>query len=286
MRLVAAGAGLAAIALAAAVPATGGAQAEPEPCPYGSKRPAPLKIGKLPTRVVAGRKTAVRVVAQGYRGRLFSRRLTSLRIRFEQISDGAETFSAGLLRAYKKAKPGDNIGYNVVLRDGSPGERAIVQWTDAAGKDPCTGSARTNDMRLATGRAGRPVITTRSGVTDASRGDSSLLRIGGRSRGCPLTDPGKLTVVAKSASRTRRLRLDMACGTWSGAGSARVDRFTLLAEDGGYLGAARLYVSPRANPTPGAQLSLAIYKGRKRLATKQFRAVAGPSGSPKVVAGA
>ncbi len=283
MRAVAAGAAL--VAIAVAVPATGGAQSAPAPCAYGSKRPAPLKLGKLPSSVVAGRKTAVRVVAQGYRGRLFSRRLTALRIRFEQISDGAETFNAGLLGAYKKAKPGDNIGYNVVLRDDSPGERAIVRWTDAAGKEPCTGSAQTNDMRLATGRAGKPVIQSRGGATDAARGDSGLLRIGGRSRGCPRTDPAKLTVVATSASRTRRLRLDMACGTWAGAGSARVDRFTLLAEDGEYLGAARLYVSPRANPTPGAAISLAVYKGDKRLATKTFRVQAGPNGAPKVVAG-
>ncbi|HEX6391124.1 MAG TPA: hypothetical protein VFZ89_16810, partial [Solirubrobacteraceae bacterium] len=210
------------------------------------------------------------------------RGLTRLSIRFERIDNGEQTFRANLLRSYRRAKPGDNIGYDVRLLASSPGERAIVTWTDGGGATPCTGTLRSRDVAVVKDRrAQRPVVSSRAGVTDERRGDSALLRVGGRGRGCAMTDAARLTVVAKSAGKTERLRLDMACGAWRSHRPLRVDRFTLLPEDGEYVGAARLYVSPRANPTPGARLTLAVYKGTKRLGFKRFRV----SAARKVVAG-
>jgi hypothetical protein len=276
-------AGTIAVLVAAAVAVGGAGAQESKPCAYDSHRPAPLTVGKLAPAVVAGRRAAFRVIARGYRGRLFGQKLTRLTIRFERVDNAEETFSASLLKAYRGARPGDNIGYDVEPSD--PGERAIVAWTDAGGSEPCTGKARTSDLYVASARrAQRPQISSRSNVTDERHGDSALLRVGGRATGCPLTDPAALTVVATSAGVTKRLRLEMACGRWRSHAALRVDRFTLLAEDGSYIGASRLYVSPRAAPTPGAQLSIAVYKGKRRLATKRFRATQTAAGT-RVVAG-
>jgi hypothetical protein len=276
-----------ALAIVAAVAAADGAAAqERKPCDYGSHRPTPLRVGKVPAEVVPGRRVAYQVIARGYRGRLFGRSLTRLAIRFEHIDNAEETFSANLLGSYRRAKPGDNIGYDVRLLADSPGERAIVSWTDAGGSEPCTGEARSTDVAVVPDRRPRtPVVSSRAGVTDERKGDSGLLRVGGREDDCALTDPAKLTVVAKSAGVTKRLRLDMACGDWTTHAPLRVDRFTLLPEDGGYLGAARLYVSPRADPTAGAQLELAVYEGTKRLRSKTFRVTQTATGARKVVAG-
>jgi hypothetical protein len=281
MRAAAAGA-LTVVVVAVAAGGDGAGAQDRKPCDYGSHRPTPLRIGTLPAEVVPGRRVAYQVIARGYRGRLFGRGLTRLTIRFEQVDDGEETFSADRLRAYKRSKPGDNIGYDVRLLADSPGERVIVSWTDAGGSTPCTGELRSGDVRVAADRRPqRAVISSRAGVTDARRGDSSQLRISGRTRGCALTDPTRLTVVAKSASVTKRVRVDMACGAWTSHAPLRVDRFTLLPEDGAYAGAALIYVSPRAAPTVGARLSLAVYKGKRRLATREFRVAAGP----KIVTG-
>jgi hypothetical protein len=284
MRLAAAG--VVGAVCAVAIAAAPGRAQERKPCDYGSHRPTPLRLGTVPAEVVPGRRVAYRVIARGYRGRLFTRALTRLTIRFERIDNAAETFSASLLRAYRRATPQENLGYDVRLLASSPGERAIVSWTDAGAKTPCTGELRTRDVAVVSDRRARtPVVSARSGETDARRGDSALLRVGARERACALTDPAHLTVVAKSAGVTKRVHLDMACGAWKEHAPLRVDRFTLLPEDGEYIGAARLYVSPRALPTPGAQLTLALYKGKRRLKTRTFSAKATASGAPQVVAG-
>jgi hypothetical protein len=202
MRAAAAGA-LTVVVVAVAAGGDGAGAQDRKPCDYGSHRPTPLRIGTLPAEVVPGRRVAYQVIARGYRGRLFGRGLTRLTIRFEQVDDGEETFSADRLRAYKRSKPGDNIGYDVRLLADSPGERVIVSWTDAGGSTPCTGELRSGDVRVAADRRPqRAVISSRAGVTDARRGDSSQLRISGRTRGCALTDPTRLTVVASAFTKS------------------------------------------------------------------------------------
>jgi hypothetical protein len=276
---------VAVVAGLAALPGGAPAQDTPAPCVYSKAHLAPVKVGALPGDVVPGRKESVRVKPRGSKGTLLNTHLTAISIRFERITDATATFSANLLSAYKKAKPGDNIGYDVQLDADSPGERAIVRWTDANPDQPgqpCSGEVKTGDMQVVTpSEAQQPKVSSSSGASDAHKGDSGLLNIGGKGKGCPLTDASPLTVVATSAGIKRTLKLDMACGDWKGNISAKVDRFTLLGEDGDYAGAARLYVSPRANPTPGAKLSIAIMRGKQTLSTKRFHVVAGP----KVVAG-
>lgn len=277
----------AAVAGLAAVPGAGG-QAPLPACAMDRAHPTPVTLSALPARVVAGRVETVRVRPRGTGLNVADPHLKELDLRFERITDGAITFQADLLPAYEKARPHQDIGYEVRLGASSPGERAVVTWTDddpAQPTHPCAGELRTGDMTVLSRRhARRPAVSARSGATDARHGDSGLLRIGGAGRaGCALTDPSRLTVVARSAGITRRLRLDMACGRWLGGLTTKVDRFTLLAEDGGYRGASRLYVSPRAAPTPGAVLTVTVYRGRLRLTTRTFRAVAAAGGT-KVVA--
>ncbi len=274
MKLVVALAAVAGVAVLASVPGAG-AQDNLPACSYTSSRLAPVKVSKLPARSVANRHQIVRIKPRGKNGKLLNTKITAMGITFERISDGGIADTENILADYKKAKPNSTIGFDVQLGTFSPGERAIVRWTDndpGQPTHPCQGEARTGDMKIVSAdSAQKPVVGSKDGQSDARKGDSGLLTVGGKGTGCPLTTADKVSVVATSAGVKKTLKLDMACGFWSSKLVVRVDRFTLLSEDGGYIGAARVYVSPRASPTPGARLSLAVKVGSKTISTKKFR---------------